>query len=207
MKILSFSQLGDVRVAVCRDPRECLRERDEFLTKTEQEALSRIGHRVRRDQSMAVRILLKRLIVKTQGCDPLQVRLVKKTSGGLRLRGAAKKQQVSVSHSGAWMAVAVAKSAVGVDIQENRRLKNENAFRRRISSKQDRGLEDVKTLDLWALKEAVVKARGRGLVSEVSLRVISARMFRAKLGRMSFDCALKPLSRGVRLAVARRRGA
>ena len=100
------------------------------------------------------------------------------------------------------MASALASQPVGVDVQENRRLRNEKAFRRRILSKQDQGLEDVKTLDLWVLKEAVVKARGRGLVSEVSLKAISARRFRAKLGRMSFDCEWRLLNREVRLAVA-----
>jgi len=207
MKIFFFSHLKGVSVGLSSEGRKLLAERDQWLTRAEQASLAEIKNGPRRDQSMAARVLLKRLIVRSVGCDPQGVRLLKKRSGGLSVRGAGKKQQVSVSHSGSWMAVALASQSVGVDVQENRRLKNENAFRSRILSKQDRGLEAVKTLDLWVLKEAVVKARGRGLVSEVSLRAISARLFRAKLGRMSFDCELKPLSRGVRLAVAQRRRA
>jgi phosphopantetheinyl transferase len=202
MRFLFFSHLKSVRVALSSEARKLLTKRDQWLTTAEQASISGIKHAPRRDQSMAARVLLKQLLVKAIGCEPMQVRLVKTRAGGLSVRGLSMKQHVSVSHSGSWMASALASQPVGVDVQENRRLKNEKAFRRRILSKQDQGLEHVKTLDLWVLKEAVVKARGRGLVSEVSLKAISARRFRAKLGRMSFDCELRLLNREVRLAVA-----
>lgn len=71
----------------------------------------------------------------------------------------------NVSHSGEYLAVAVSKRPVGVDIQKEKDIR-EVMYRRIVQPKEQTliGKERQKDfLRLWTLKESFVKAEGKGL--------------------------------------------
>lgn len=71
----------------------------------------------------------------------------------------------NVSHSGEYLAVAVSKSPVGVDLQKSKQIRD--AMFQRVVQPQEKMLirEDAQWdfLRLWTLKESFVKAEGKGL--------------------------------------------
>lgn len=71
----------------------------------------------------------------------------------------------NVSHSGEYLAIAISESAVGIDIQEPKNIKD--GMYRKVVQPEERSLigEDRQNdfLRLWTLKESFVKAVGKGL--------------------------------------------
>lgn len=71
----------------------------------------------------------------------------------------------NVSHSGEYLAIAVSKSPVGIDIQKRKDIK-EGMYRKVVQPQEAVLIEQDKENDflrLWTLKESFVKAEGKGL--------------------------------------------
>lgn len=73
--------------------------------------------------------------------------------------------QFNVSHSGEYLAVAVSKQPVGIDIQETKQIKD-GLYRKVVQPEEQQLIGEERQKDfllLWALKESFVKAEGKGL--------------------------------------------
>ena len=71
----------------------------------------------------------------------------------------------NVSHSGEYLAIAISKHLVGIDIQEPKFIKD-GMFRKVVQQEEDCLIGENRQKDflrLWALKESFVKAEGKGL--------------------------------------------
>ena len=71
----------------------------------------------------------------------------------------------NVSHSGEYLAIAISKHPVGIDIQEPKLIKD-GMFRKVVQQEEDCLIGENRQKDflrLWALKESFVKAEGKGL--------------------------------------------
>ena len=71
----------------------------------------------------------------------------------------------NVSHSGEYLAIAISKHPVGIDIQEPKLIKD-GMFRKVVQQEEDCLIGKNRQKDflrLWALKESFVKAEGKGL--------------------------------------------
>ena len=71
----------------------------------------------------------------------------------------------NVSHSGEYLAIAISKYAVGIDIQEPKLIKD-GMFRKVVQPEEDCLIGEDRQKDflrLWTLKESFVKAEGKGL--------------------------------------------
>lgn len=71
----------------------------------------------------------------------------------------------NVSHSGEYLAIAISKSPVGIDLQEPKKIKE--GMYRKVVREEEQGLigeqRQKNFLRLWTLKESFVKAVGKGL--------------------------------------------
>ena len=71
----------------------------------------------------------------------------------------------NVSHSREYLAIAISKHPVGIDIQEPKLIKD-GMFRKVVQQEEDCLIGENRQKDflrLWALKESFVKAEGKGL--------------------------------------------
>ena len=71
----------------------------------------------------------------------------------------------NVSHSGEYLAIAISKYPVGIDIQEPKFIKD-GMFRKVVQPEEDCLIGEDRQKDflrLWTLKESFVKAEGKGL--------------------------------------------
>ena len=191
-------------IAISDDWRFLVALKDRWLQPQELEDLGALRNRIRWEQSVAARVLLKRLIQRKFQTKALSGRIFRKTSGGLSFRGGKRRVCLSVSHSEGWIAAAISDRAVGIDVQKRRPLKDDRGLFRRIAHKGDLVSPRLRTLDLWALKEAVMKAHGRGLISQVSLMQRKGLQFGGRLHRSHFNAELIRISRDMALAWAQR---
>lgn len=136
-----------------------------------------VGRRqLRQDQSLAARKLLGEALQKAYGRnESAQWSLEKSPEGKPFLRGD-NAPSVSITHSGDWVACAIAaSSAVGVDI-EVIKPRDWEAYRQDVFHPLEipwvmggAGEErNIRGLTCWCLKEAVVKAMGGGVVFSLS---------------------------------------
>jgi 4'-phosphopantetheinyl transferase len=132
----------------------------------------------RRERVMRRRVqqqFFQRLLLAAYlGCPGKAVKLVRSDRGKPMLAGehADSALQFNASHSGDWLAVAVAKdTAIGIDIETERRLARAPLLARRFLSGEecewlvelDEPFRSRQFLRQWTAREALVKARGCGL--------------------------------------------
>ncbi|HSH26373.1 MAG TPA: 4'-phosphopantetheinyl transferase superfamily protein [Wenzhouxiangella sp.] len=132
----------------------------------------------RRERIMRQRIqqqfFLRLLLAAYLGCPGKSVQLVRSDRGKPMLAGehAESTLQFNISHSGDWLAVAVADNvAVGVDLEAERRLPRVMLLAQRFLSAEEAdwiiGLDEPfrsrEFLRQWTARESLVKARGCGL--------------------------------------------
>lgn len=134
--------------------------------------------RSRREGVMRRRIqqqfFLRLLLAAYLGCPGKSIELVRSDRGKPLLAGEHANSPLcfNVSHSGEWLAVAVAeRTAVGIDIETQRRLPRAPLLARRFLSSDEAdwivGLDEPfrsrQFLRQWTARESLVKARGCGL--------------------------------------------
>jgi 4'-phosphopantetheinyl transferase len=134
--------------------------------------------RSRREQILRQRVqqqfFLRLLLAAYLGCPGKSIQLVRSERGKPMLAGEHADSPLcfNVSHSGDWLAVAVAERiAVGIDIETQRRLPRAPLLARRFLSNAEAdwivGLDEPfrsrQFLKQWTARESLVKARGCGL--------------------------------------------
>jgi len=132
----------------------------------------------RRERVMRQRVqqqfFLRLLLAAYLGCPGKSVKLARSERGKPMLAGdhADSPLRFNASHSGDWLAVAVARDvAVGIDIETQRRLPRVQLLARRFLSPEeaewivalDEPFRSRQFLKQWTARESLVKARGCGL--------------------------------------------
>lgn len=175
----------------------------DWLSDDERLRVDAMGSRVRREQFIAGHWLARCHAAEVLGGTPQQW-CVSAADGGAPLLTSAvvaggTQVFVSLSHSGAWLATAIAAFPVGVDIECARRDRNVAALLAYCFSAQD--CESVRKLPtdeqraafyrLWTLGEAHGKREGHGLRPELSRRrqVLAAEPGAAEAVSWSLDFA------------------
>jgi 4'-phosphopantetheinyl transferase len=150
-------------------PREADRH---VLDSDEQARLARFVFQASRDEFLAAHTLLRRILAGYEQVAPQALVFARNAYGRPELSGGQGGLRFSLSHSGAFGALAVTRAgAVGVDVEPSTRQlqavsRIENYFapaeaawlRRQPAARQSQDF-----LALWTLKEAYLKARGFGL--------------------------------------------
>lgn len=127
-----------------------------------------VGAALRR-RYVAAHTFLRRALARHAGVDPASLRFGVNEHGKPLLPDLPQ-LQFNLSHSGDWALCGIAEGAsIGVDIEEMRPLAEHVDIAARFFSSEERSRiaraeDSLRTFyDVWAKKEAVVKADGRGL--------------------------------------------
>lgn len=86
--------------------------------------------------------------------------------------------QFNISHSGNYVAVIIGQGIAGVDVEQYRKL-NLELFNRQFSAEEwhqihEAEMPSVKFIEFWAIKEAAIKADGRGVGILSQTNILSA---------------------------------
>lgn len=145
----------------------------DWLTEAERQRLQAITSPARRDTFLAGHWQARRLAAQWLQLDVRRIALDAHADGRplLRVDGDAVPLHVSLSHSGDWLALALADAAVGVDVELPQRERDWEALARFVFSPEERQrLRDIDDAErtrmfhaLWTLKEARGKRSGEGL--------------------------------------------
>jgi 4'-phosphopantetheinyl transferase len=121
-----------------------------------------------RRRSIIARAATRRLLGRYLGADPRELTIVEGEHGKPALAG--REIEFNASHSGDLVALAFARTtAVGIDVERRRTLRNPLALARRFFSPDELAYvtasADVNEafFTVWTAKEAIVKANGKGI--------------------------------------------
>ncbi len=137
----------------------------------ETERLERIRHPGRQMEYLAARGFVRDVLSRYLACRPHDLRFEADRHGKPRVLDGGN-LEFNLSHSGGWLALAVTKArAVGVDIEDAKRDVDLLGLARRYFAENeachlerlDEGPRREAFFATWTLKEAFVKALGRGL--------------------------------------------
>lgn len=144
-----------------------------WLTEAEHQRLQAITAPARRASFLAGHWQARKRAGQWLGLAPDRIEWAVDAQGRLRLRlaGEALPLHVSLSHSGDWLALALAEVPVGIDLEVPRRERDWDALARFVCSPEElRSLPDGDATArtrlfhaLWTLKEARGKRSGEGL--------------------------------------------
>lgn len=143
-----------------------------WLSAAEQERLQRFSRPEPARLFLAGRILLRGSLAGVLGCAPGDLDFGENAWGKPTLLGPASPWQFNLSHSHGWLALALSRiGAVGVDTEYTDRPNALPALARRYFSAHEQAwLAEVdgmcwrqRFFDIWTLKEAYIKAVGKGL--------------------------------------------
>lgn len=120
-------------------------------------------------QFLLSRYLLRQLLGRRLGQPAESLCLAEECHGRPCLQDGA--LQFNLSHSGAWLALAVGAPRLGIDLEQSRRLADPLSLARRYCHPHElaqllalpAGEQTAAFQRLWSLKEAVLKAHGGGL--------------------------------------------
>lgn len=144
-----------------------------LLDAAEQDRLSRMPPGRHRQLFLESHVFLRKTLGQALGCAPADVVYAVDPDGKPHLaRSHGQEVQFNLSHTGGMIAVALGKvAAVGVDVENRCRRANHRALAKRFFASQEADVvEQVAEEEraplfsrIWTLKEAFVKAEGRGL--------------------------------------------
>lgn len=157
----------------------------DWLTKAEGQRLQAITAAARRDTFLAGHWQARWLAAQWLQLDVRRIALETHADGRplLRVDGDAAPLHVSLSHSGDWLALALADAPVGIDVELPRRERDWEALARFVFSPEERqrlrDAEDAERIRvfhaLWTLKEAHGKRSGEGLQPRAA-RLVTAQL-------------------------------
>lgn len=170
------SQVPEIAVFAC-DARDAgqvnlLARYGHWLSVEEHERLARFTRDEPALMFLSGRILLRGVLGALLDCDPVTIRLDKNDWEKPGLLEPASDWQFNLSHSHGYLALAVSRlGAVGVDTEfTDRSNPVEKLARRYFSASEQQWLNDApphgfrqRFFDIWTLKEAYIKAVGKGL--------------------------------------------
>ncbi len=181
----------------------------DWLDDAERARLDRLQDPAPRRRFLAARGLLRRSLAAYLGSAPVALRFVIEPGGKPRLAHPEGALHFNLSHTGERVLLAVARCAVGVDIERERPVPNCVAIARRLwpapLAEQLTGLAEParsqRFVQLWTRFEAAQKAGGRGIFGKPGQRTISANI-RGKPGQRTIsanirqNCSLTRIYRG-----------
>lgn len=142
------------------------------LNPTEKSDLSSIRSEFRKKEYLVSRWLLK-LLAENNGIDPVQLRIHKESSGRPFGRVAQRDYHVGISHSGNYVAAALCfRHRIGLDIERTRRSVSNRLRKRILHPDEVVSLEALSTVQIWTIKESVLKLIGLGLRINMNSLVI-----------------------------------
>jgi 4'-phosphopantetheinyl transferase len=148
-----------------------LDEASQRLSDPEQRRASNIRLERPRRAFVLGRLLLRSTVARIAGVPPDEIGIELEPNGRPVLTGALSQYFVSIAHSGCYVVVGVAKSQIGVDVEQLRQSAPSPRLMARVCSPDELRLLEVMIdadraaafMTVWARKEAYGKAIGRGL--------------------------------------------
>jgi 4'-phosphopantetheinyl transferase len=142
-----------------------------LLSPTEQQHAARFIDVQARRRFLAGRAALRRLLAAESATTPTRVALTVDRFGKPQ---AAAAPAFNLAHSGAYVLIALADAAVGVDLEQSRPLPDAAALAQRVMTAAEyrawqrlaAAERSAVLLQLWVAKEALLKCDGRGLTHD-----------------------------------------
>lgn len=170
-----------------------------WLTDAEQRRLQAITAPARRASFLAGHWQARRQAGQWLGLAPDRIEWTADAQGRPRLclAGEALPLHVSLSHSGDWLALALAEVPVGIDLELPRRARDWDALARfvfapeecrRVQAAPDEAARAALFHRLWALKEAQAKRSGAGLGARAARTVCAHPAQAADAEAWSWPC-------------------
>ncbi len=131
---------------------------DTWLSESEQARLQRLKVPNRRDQYLSGHWLVRCLLAQQFGSKPGAWPLIERSSLPPAVLGS-ELVQVSISHSGDWIAAAIADGAIGIDLEQRRERAGLLRFQHLLLAQGEApdSLDLDQLLQRWVAKEAWVK--------------------------------------------------
>ena len=139
---------------------------EDVLSATERQVAARFHFDADRERSIVARGGLRRILSAYCGVSPQALTFRTDTYGKPSLSGIPSAPQFNVSHSGDCVLIGVSLGPCGVDVERSHtRLSEHSIAERFFCPREVKWLRRTQNgfLRLWTMKEAVIKAVGRGL--------------------------------------------
>ncbi len=138
-----------------------------WLANTEADRLATLRHSERRAQYLSGHWLVRELLVAALGGDANDWSLEERRSHAPSILDPPRPMWLSISHSGEWIAAAVANVEVGIDIEQKPRQLDASFEPLLRNPNEPAGvLSNDELLRRWVAKEACLKSRGGGALPE-----------------------------------------
>lgn len=146
--------------------------RANWLDAGERARLSRFAQPGQALAFLAGRTLLRRLLAQALDCPPASLEFIPNPAGKLALRAPLAAPEFNLSHSHGFLAIAISRvGPVGIDIDSTDRRNRMEDLARRFCSPREQALLAglppqlwrLRFMEMWTLKEAFLKLRGRGM--------------------------------------------
>ncbi len=150
---LAVGRVADLLQQLPRSP--------DWLTTTEQRRVAGIDKATRRDQFLASRWQARLLLAQAVGGEPAEWRLIAMRDAPPAVDGHAG-LHLSVSHSGDWVACAVAEAPVGLDLEAPQRERDIPGLIALCCTPKEQALlaaDAAAFYELWTVKESWLKRR------------------------------------------------
>ncbi len=149
-----------------------------WLSESEQERLAGLRHDVRRAQYLAGHWLARVLLARAHGGEPEHWRLRARRDLPPQAQGFEEVMRISISHSGDWIAAAVATVPIGIDLEQRPRVLDAAIAPLLLNADEAPGSVDSDALlQRWVAKEAWLKRREEvalpARLSELQLRPVA----------------------------------
>lgn len=160
--------------AVAPPQRDAYRD---LLNAAERERLAGLRVEAVRTTFLVSRALLRTVLAAQVGCAPDDLQFTRDHNDKPLLGAPASPWQFNLSHSGDWVVLALCDAgAVGVDVENHQRRNNLTGIAERFfTPAENRALATLdeaawvqRFFELWTLKEAYVKALGRGIATALA---------------------------------------
>jgi phosphopantetheinyl transferase len=153
------------------------------LTANEKVELNSFQSSVRRREYLATRWLIKQMM-QHMNLDPEQFVIHKTDEGQPFGQINHKNYHLSIAHTNYWAACGISPVLpVGIDLEQQNRTVSDRLRDRMLTSDEQHLLAKVDTLQLWTIKESVLKLYGQGLRTDLKDCAITSRdrkLFMAK---------------------------
>lgn len=160
---ISHVEIARIADVLADAPADCR----EWLSDSERARLAAIYNVARQAQYLAGHWLTRVLLARAFGDSPAQWRLLERKSQAPTVQDHAEVLKVSISHSGDWVAAAVATIPIGIDLEQRpRTLDAAIEPLLRNADETPGSLSPDQLLQRWVAKEAWLKRNGESALPE-----------------------------------------
>ena len=138
-----------------------------WLSESEWERLAGLRHDARRAQYLTGHWLARVLLARAHGGEPAHWRLRERRGLPPQAQGLEDVMRISISHSGDWIAVAVATVPIGIDLEQRPRVLDAAIEPLLLNADEAPGSVDSDNLlQRWVAKEAWIKRQAESALPE-----------------------------------------